>query len=296
LSGASVTETVPAPAPSREDEFFGEHHIYQPHRVGLPPLIPYLREAWRRREFSVELSRTELRAQHFNTVFGMLWLVINPLLLACVYFILVDILKRRAGGIDYFAHLMAALFAFYFVSGAVRMAVKSVVSGQRLVLNTAFPRVLLPASSVISAFMKFVPTILVYVPVHLAIGLPVNWNLLWLFPIFLLFLIIATGLSLLVAALQVYFRDLKDFLSYALRVWVYATPILYYADDVPERYQAILYINPMAGLISAWSDVLDKGARPDHWALVAGAAWGIGLFVVGFLFFVSREREFAVRL
>ena len=77
----------------REDEFTGERHVYEPHSVGLPPLRSYMRELWRRREFAVELSRTQLREQHYNTVFGQLWLVLNPMLLALVYFILVDILR-----------------------------------------------------------------------------------------------------------------------------------------------------------------------------------------------------------
>src|SRR3712207_5440560 len=77
-----------------ENEFTATRHVYEPHRVGLPKLGPYLREVWRRREFAAELSRTKLRSQHFNTVFGQLWLVLNPLLLGLVYFILVDILQR----------------------------------------------------------------------------------------------------------------------------------------------------------------------------------------------------------
>src|SRR4051812_45418459 len=74
------------------DEFNSELHVYEPHRVGLPKLGPYIREVWRRREFAFELSRTKLRSQHYNTAFGQLWLVLNPLLLAGVYFVLVDIL------------------------------------------------------------------------------------------------------------------------------------------------------------------------------------------------------------
>src|SRR5919205_10118 len=108
-----------------ETEFTATRHIYEPHRVGLPKLGPYLRELWRRREFAVELSRTKLRSQHFNTVFGQLWLVLNPLLLGLVYFILVDILQSGTRGGAFFAHLLAGIFAYYFVSGAVREAAKS---------------------------------------------------------------------------------------------------------------------------------------------------------------------------
>jgi ABC-type polysaccharide/polyol phosphate export systems, permease component len=66
-----------------------------------------VRGVWRRRQFTFELSRTTLRSSHFDTVFGQLWLVINPLLLAAVYFLLVEILRQRSGGAPFFAHLMA---------------------------------------------------------------------------------------------------------------------------------------------------------------------------------------------
>jgi ABC-type polysaccharide/polyol phosphate export permease len=292
----STQLTKPRSRARRDNEFTSERHVYEPHRVGLPPMLPYIRELWRRREFAFELSRTELRAQHFNTLFGQLWLVINPLLLAAVYFVLVDIIRPRQDGIEFFAHLMAALFAYYFVSDAVRQAVKSVTSGGGLILNTAFPRTLLPLASVITAFKRFLPTIAIYIPVHLALGRPLGAELLYLPAIFVLFLVIAAGLAMLVAALQVYFRDLKSFLPYGLRVWLYACPILYYADEVPDRYQAILVLNPLSGLLTAWSDVLDNGAAPDPGTFAIGGAWALGLFLIGSLFFISREREFAVRL
>src|SRR5215203_3305144 len=186
------------PRHRREDEFTGERHVFVPHSVGLPPLGSYFREAWRRRSFAVELSRTKLRAQHFNTVFGQLWLVLNPLLLALVYFVLVDILRTRGSNTEgFFAHLMACLFVFYFIHNSITVGVKSVTKGGRLILNSAFPRALLPLSSVITGFMRFVPTILVYVPVHIASGLPVSPELLWLIPILALFVLLAAGLSML---------------------------------------------------------------------------------------------------
>ena len=281
----------------REDEFTGERHVYVPHSVGLPPLGSYIRELWRRREFAVELSRTQLREQHFNTVFGQLWLVLNPLLLALVYFILVDILRARGANTEgFFAHLMACLFVFYFIHNSITVGVKSVTKGGRLILNSAFPRALLPLSSVITGFMRFVPTIVVYVPVHIASGLPFGPELLWLVPILALFVLLAAGLSMLVAAVQVYFRDLASFLPYALRIWLYTSPVLYFADEVPDRYQFILDINPIGGLLTAWSDVLIEGKGPEPWSILLALAWGAGLFVVASLFFMSREREFAVRL
>jgi ABC-type polysaccharide/polyol phosphate export permease len=280
----------------RENDFAEEHHVYEPHLVGLPPLLPYIQEAWRRRGFARELSRTKLRAQHFNTVFGQLWLVLNPLMLAGVYFVLVDILRGGSSRPGFFAHLVAGIFAYHLVSDAVRDGTKSVVTGGRLILNSAFPRVLLPLSSVISASKRFVPTMVIYVPIHIASGLPVDLGLLWVIPLLALLLVMASGLAMIVGALQVYFRDLKNLMPYLLRVWLFASPVLYFADEMPEKYRFLLYVNPLGQLLSAWSDVINLGHAPATNELLASAAWAFGLLIVGFLFFVSREREFAVRL
>ena len=75
LTVSAVAQTRPG------DEFSGDHHVYEPHKVGLPPIGPYFRALWARRQFLYELARTNLRAQHFNTTLGQLWLILNPVML-----------------------------------------------------------------------------------------------------------------------------------------------------------------------------------------------------------------------
>jgi ABC-type polysaccharide/polyol phosphate export permease len=284
-------------APSRpENEFTARRHVYEPHKVGLPPIGPYMRELWRRREFAVELSRTNLRAQHFDTAFGQLWLILNPILLGFVYFLLVDILHHHKNADQFFAHLLSGLFLYYFLQQSLTQGVKSVVTGGKLILNSAFPRALLPLAAVRTAFLRFLPTMLIYIPVHAITGRPITWQLLWVPVIILVLVFLATGLTMILAAGQVYFRDLDNFLPYVLRIWLYTTPILYYAREVPDRYQWVLDVNPIGKLFTAWSDVLIEGIAPTYRGIALGAAWGVGLFIVGFLFFMSREREFAVRI
>lgn len=296
-----ATETSTPPARGlkrrREDEFNAERQVYVPHRVGLPPLRSYLRELWRRREFAWELARTNMRAQHLDTMFGRLWLVLNPLLLAGVYFILIDIIRKGPSrGSEFLAHLIAGIFAYYFVSGAVREGARTVTKGGRLVLNTAFPRTLLPISSVIGHFLRFLPTLLIYAVVHIATGLPIGPHLLLIIPLIALFTLVAAGLSMFVSTLQVYFRDLAQFLPYLLRIWLYLSPVLYYADEVPERYHIFIWLNPIGALLTGWSEVLIKGQVPSLQVWAIGAAWAFSLVLVGGLFFMSRERDFAVRL
>jgi len=277
------------------DPFTAELQVYEPHFVGLPPLGPYLREVWRRRAFAFELSRTQLRAESFDTVFGQVWLILNPICLAGVYLLLVDIIRHGAKPPGLFAHITVGIFAYYFVTGAIRHAVTSVTGGGKLILNSAFPRVLLPLAAVIEAWKRFVPTIFVYIPIHLLSGLPVNANLLYVIPLVGLMAVMAAGFSMIVAAVQVYFRDLASFLPYLLRLWLYASPVLYFTHDA-GAYKAILYVNPLGQLLAAWSTVLHEGHAPGPVTLLVATAWAFGVLIVGFLFFVSREREFAVRL
>jgi teichoic acid transport system permease protein len=292
----STQTTVPDKPHHARNEWAAETHVYEPHLVGLPPIRHYVREVWRRREFARELSRTKLRAQHFDTAFGQLWLVLNPLLLAGVYFILIDIVRRGNRPPDAFAHLVAGIFAYYYVSGAIRDGTKSVTGGGKLILNSAFPRMLLPLSSVVTAFTRFVPTAVIYIPVHLASGLPVDAATLWVFPLVFLMTVMAAGFAMLAATAQVYFRDVAEFLPYLLRVWLYVSPVLYFPSEVPQRYSFLLDINPLGQILTAWSDVLHAGHAPSTKSLAIASAWAFGTFIVGALVFMSRERDFAVRL
>jgi teichoic acid transport system permease protein len=280
-----------------DDDFTGNYHVYEPFQAGLPPMGPYLRELWRRRQFALQLSKTKLRAKHYDTALGQLWLLITPLLMACVYFLLVMVIRGGSRGADFFAHLVAALFLFHLFSQSVQQGAKSIVGGGKLILNTAFPRVLLPLSSVIWAFRRFLPTIPLAALIHLIIGVPVGWATLFVIPIIAVTLLIAVGVSCLVAALQVYFRDLSNFLPHVLRIWLYTTPILYTADQAIDRGLGVLmWINPMAPIIRSLSAAVDHSKLPDATVFFAGLGWAVGLFIIGVVFFISRERELAVRL
>jgi ABC-type polysaccharide/polyol phosphate export systems, permease component len=91
---------------------------------------------------------------------------------------------------------------------------------------------------VVTAFMRFLPTLAIYAVMHAIAGLPVGPHLLWAIPIFAMIAIFASGVAMLFAAAQVYFRDLSSFLPYVTRIWLYASPVLYYAEEVPGAVQA----------------------------------------------------------
>lgn len=286
-----------APAVKAEDEFMGEHHVYTPHRAGPPPLRPYVRELWRRRQFVDELARSTLRSQNYATVFGMVWLILSPLLNALVYYLLVDILSSSNRPPEFLPHLLGGIFAWTFVSGCIASSATSVTGGGRLILNTAFPRLLLPVTQIVVALFRFLPTIpILAVAVAVTVRGNVGPGTLMAVPAFALIVVTASGLGFLAAVLQVYFRDFRNLLPYLLRLGLYLTPILYFASDAKGGKAIITKVNPLAPVFTAWSDATVRGevAPAGTWALAT--AYALVLFVAGTLFYASREREFAVRL
>ena len=269
--------------------------VYEPFRAGLPPLRKYWRSLWARRTFISEYSRSELREQHFDSIFGQLWLVLNPLMLSAVYFLLIVIIGGSGGSIRY-GHLTASLFLFYLVSNSLSGGVKSVTAGQRLILNTAFPRMMLPISATVIAFFKFIPTLLVFMIMRTLLGLPFGWEMLWSIPIILIALIFSLGVAILISTVNVYFRDIASFLPYLTRTFLYLSPILYEASALKPEFRVFQYFNTLFSILESWSLSIVHAQTPQLSSMLTALAWALGVLLVGTYFFLSREREFAVRL
>ncbi|MHB1615133.1 MAG: ABC transporter permease [Actinomycetes bacterium] len=294
----------------RSADFLENHHVYEAHRIGLPPMRPYFRELWRRRRFAYELSHTGLKADHFESPLGAIWLVLNPLLLAVVYYLLVSVISSStrsqgsAYGFAYLAHILIGLFTWYYVQNSMGIGATSVTAGGRLVLNQAFPRMLLPISSVITSLLMYLPTLPVYVVIFFAgraldpkSGLPpLGWPVLWTPVIILLLTGIGLGLAMIFATMMVYYRDTNKFLSYIIRIWLYLSPVLWTVDRLHGWHRILLYINPVGTTIGAMTDIWINGVQPNVTMMLSSLAWSVGLLVVGGLLFMSRERDFAVRL
>ncbi len=291
------------PAVARTDdfsEFDSTHHVYEPHRAGLPKLRPYIRELWARREFAAEMSRAGIRAANTQTLFGQVWLVLNPLLLAGVYMLLVNVLSGQAQGWEYFAHLTAGLFTFYLISGCMSTGAASVVGGGRLLMNTAFPRLLLPLSAVRTAFYRYLPTLPVFAVFYmLSPSDQYTWKTLLSVVFLAMIVIFSAGLAAIFATAQVYFRDTASFLPYFIRIWLYLSPVIFTVEQLRHHaggYARVLYLNPLYSLLGGFTDLLVRSEMPSLTMWLVALAWSILTAVVGAAYFMSRERDFAVRI
>jgi teichoic acid transport system permease protein len=269
--------------------------VYEPFKAGLPPMRAYLRSLWHRRAFISEFARSELREQNFGSVFGQLWLVLNPLLLSGVYFLLIYVIGGTSDATR-FGHLTSTLFLFYLVANSLTGGVKAITSGQRLILNTSFPRIMLPLSAVVVAIFRFIPTLIVALVIHAILGLPFSWQMLWAIPILLIAILMSLGMAILISCVNVYFRDISSMLPYLTRSLLYLSPILYEAQKISSSIKQYEIVNPIFYLLDSWSRVLVHAEAPTIHGMLHALVFALVIFIVGTYFFLSRERDFAVRL
>lgn len=288
------------------EEFLPKIQVFEPHRASLPPLIPYLKEFWARRVFAQELARFGDKAEYLDSRLGKVWLVLNPLLLGFVYYLVVTIIRPggKDPGLTRLDHLLIGLFTFYFAQNCVTAGALSITTGGRLILNQAFPRALLPFSSAIQAFQQFLPTIPVYIFV-LVVGkwfYPTTqvpgwtWNFLWIPFILICTGLTGFGLALVFATLNVYFRDTNKLLTYITRIWMYLSPVLWLPNSLRGHMKVLLYINPLGPVLTATSRVWVSGESLDRLSIFGSLFWAIASIMIGGYFFISRERDFAIRI
>ncbi|MGH9027190.1 MAG: ABC transporter permease [Acidimicrobiia bacterium] len=292
MTTTAPTPTIaPTPAPEPAE-------VYLPSVTGLPPLRAYLSGIALRRPFVWELSRTQLKAEHYGSIIGQLWLILDPLLLACVYLLLRSVV-RPLGDAEtrafLISHLIMAVFFFHFTTRTLTKGANSIEQNKQMVLNTAFPRAIFPIVALLRGVLDFLPTLLVYFGIHALLGQPFGMTLLYLPLLIALQTLFTFGCMLVFAPLMVFFRDTSGFLPYITKIWLFTTPVLYTASEIPANVRDILVWNPLYPFFALLEQIFqDQPVSIGY--IAAAAAWSLGAFLLGAFFFLVKERDFATRL
>lgn len=252
----------------------------------------YVRSAGRTWELLYLLTLRDLKLRYQDTVLGLLWSLLKPLMLGAVLFVA---LKQfvRIDVKDYHLVLLTALFPWVWFQTAALLATGSFAGNGALLKKVPFPRFVLPFSTILNSGIHFVLSIPVLI-ILLAIS-GRHPNATWLVGIPFLALVqlgLLMGLVLLLASLDVFFRDLEHLIEVFLSLLFYISPILYPLDIVPDRWEPVLLINPLASLIEAWRDLFMNNALPglDLWPALL---FTLGALIVGSQVFRRLEPSFA---
>lgn len=256
------------------------------------------------RELLISLTRKELKVKYRGTVLGFLWSLINPILTMLVYTFVFSMVLARGGLIKEFAiFLICALLPFNFLQNSVNYGSGSIVSNGNLVNKIYFPREILPLSVVFSNLINFLFELIALFIVLAFLGYKF-YIFLYLLPvlIFIQFFLVA-GMTFLVSALNVFFRDLQHLITIVMMVWFFGTPIIYPLSMVPEWLQPyIKFINPMTIYASYYRNIFYYVKYPESAgfpsALETVTALGITLliFFIGYFIFKKLEPRFAEEL
>jgi homopolymeric O-antigen transport system permease protein len=264
--------------------------ITPPGRLNLPSL----RELWNAREVAVRLALRDVIVRYRQTIFGITWVIAQPLVSAGIFTIVFgEIAGLSTGKIPTFLFTLAGMLAWNLFNGALGRASGSMVGNQSLVQKVFFPRLLVPISSLASVVLDFLVALALAVVLLFVYGINPGWAVLLLPVWVLLILLIGTGIGLAAAAYMVKYRDVGYVLPWLVQILLYASPVAYALSSVPENLRWLFDINPVTWFLEGFRWSLLGTDFPPTWQVVALVVAAPLIFLAGTLVFQKNEREFA---
>lgn len=244
------------------------------------------------REFLKTNVKKDIRGKYKGSFLGVLWSFINPLLSVLVYAIVFSQIMRF--DIDnYVIYLITGVLPWTFFTSSINMGMTSILYNANIIKKVYFPRIILPISSVSSCLVNFLISCIVILVFVLFSGVGITINILWLPLIALVQYFLCLGIVFILSAIEVFVRDLEHIINFVLSMAFYVTPILYKAEQVPEKLRFILKLNPMAYVINAYRDIFYYGVMPDVGSLMVVLVLSVLLALIGYKIFDKLQRGFA---
>ncbi len=254
-----------------------------------------LRELWQYRELAAFLAWRDIKVRYKHTVLGLAWVLIQPLAMMLVFWLFFGRLAGLGEGVTvpYPLFALAGLPAWQFFARVVQESGGSLLTNQRLLAKVYFPRILAPVASAGAAFLDFTVCLGLLLAALAAGGYLPGWQALAVPAFVALMLATALGVGCWLAALSTEFRDVVHVIPFLVQFWLIATPVVYPASLIPERFRWLAGLNPMAGVVEGfrWA-LLGTGEGPGPMSALS-AAVAVLLLLSGIAWFRWRERRFA---
>ena len=255
-----------------------------------------IKEIYEYRLMVYSLVKRDLRGKYKGSVLGFMWTFVNPLLQLLVYNMVFSIIMK-AGVEKFYLYLFVGLIPWLFFSAAITGGSTCIIAQKDLIKKIRFPREIIPISFVTSQFVNMLLSFIVVILVSLVSGVHLTIGGILCLPVIMLVeYLMALGIALISSSLTVYFRDLEHILAILAMAWLYATPICYPEEMVPEKYLSIYRLNPVTPIVNAYRDVLYWGRTPDLTTLLLAVGIGLITIFAGVLIFGRLQRRFAEEL
>ena len=253
-----------------------------------------LKELWRYRELIFFLTWRDIKVRYKQAVLGIAWAILQPLLTMLIFTLIFGILlKTPSQGLPYPLFALSALLPWQLFASALQRSSISLVGNANLITKIYFPRLAIPLASVFAALVDFGVSFIVLLGVMAFYQYWPGWNILWLPLIVLLALLTALAVGLWLSALNVQYRDVQHMVPFIIQVWMYASPIVYPIETIPEGTWRLLYgLNPMVGVIQGFRWAL-LGTTPPDFTMLISVGVVLILLISGLFYFRRMEKTFA---
>lgn len=253
------------------------------------------KELYNYRELLKTNIKKEVRGKYKGSWLGVLWTFLNPLLMLAVYaFVFPYILRVKVE--NYTIFMIVALIPWNFFTTAIQSGTGSVVANGNILKKVYFPREIIPISITTSQLVNFLITCIIMFVFILFSGVGFSIHLLLMPLLILIQYLITLALTFVLSALTVFVRDVDHFVSVALTLGFYATPIVYQVSMLPEKFQWVLKFNPMAQLVEAYRAILYYHQLPDFTMLGIWGILSVILLILGYMIFKNLEKSFVEEL
>jgi lipopolysaccharide transport system permease protein len=255
----------------------------------------YWRDLWRFRELFYILSWRDIKVRYKQTVIGAAWAIVRPVLMMIIFtFVFSKVAKLPTeGNTPYPLLVFAGLLPWQFFANSLSEASNSLIGNTNLITKVYFPRLIIPASAVITSFVDFAITFGILVVMMIAYQFAPSWHIVFL-PLFLLLAFgAAFGVGLYLTALNVKYRDFKYIIPFVVQFGLYVSPVGFSSNIVPEKWRWLYACNPMVGVIDGfrWSILGESSLRLD--TIITSIAITLIFLLVGIRYFRKTEKTFA---
>jgi lipopolysaccharide transport system permease protein len=277
---------------SIQEQYFGHQHLTVIEPVKGWRMLDW-RELWAYRELLWVLTTRDIKVRYKQTVLGAGWAILRPVITMVIFSVIFGQLARMpSDGHPYPVFVYAALLPWTFFAAAIGTSGGSLVGSSHLVSKVYFPRLIIPLSSVGAGLVDLLISTGILLLMMLYYGVGWSWNLLAAPLLLLAVIFTALGVGTLLSALTVAYRDFTHLTPFMVQIWMYITPVIFPLSLVPERWQWLMFLNPMTGLVEGFrSAFLD---RPfDLTGLSISFVIAIVIFLTGVAYFEKVERRFA---
>mgnify|MGYP002552359555 CR=1 FL=1 len=257
--------------------------------------MKFFKSLYEYRELLKTSISKDVRGKYKNSVLGILWSFLNPLLQIAVYAIVFPLIMK-SNLPNYTVFLCCGLIPWNFFSAAISRTSFTMIENGNIIKKVYFPREVLPISVVTSEAINFIISTIIILAFVLGYGMGLSKFLIFYPLVLLVQYILLIGISFIVSSVTVYFRDLQHFIGIALQLLFYATPIVYATNIIPESYQWILRLNPMTFIIDGYRSIFYYQQQPDFISLGITLLVSLILCVVGYLLFSKLQKRFAEEL